>query len=117
MTLEQAYEKRRLECLALQREVNKLTKTVDELREGTYVDAEKAAHIRTINRLSQENQHLKNECERFRSLWKQQVIVREYSSASAADAIADLEDTKKELQEYKDKCHELQQRIDTKVIA
>ena len=72
MTLEQANEKRRLECLALQREVNKLTNTVDEFRKGTYVDAEKAAHIRTINRLTQENKHLKNECERYRDLWKQQ---------------------------------------------
>ena len=113
MTLEQAYEKRRLECLALQREVNKLTKTVDELRKGTYVDAEKAAHIRTINRLTQENKHLKNECERYRDLWKQQVIVRENIHATAAEATADLEDMKKELQDYKDKCQELQQRINT----
>ena len=42
MDLKQAYEKRRQECLALQREVNKLNKTIDKLREGTYVDDEKA---------------------------------------------------------------------------
>ena len=113
MDLKQAYEKRRQECLALQREVNKLNKTVDKLREGTYVDDEKAAHIRTINRLTQENQHLTNELERYKDLWRRQVIVRENFNASASYANTELDIVKKERDEYKDKCEKLERRLNT----
>jgi len=66
MTLEEAYEKRRHEYLTLQRQLKKAEKTIEELSAGTYVDKEKAEHLRTINRLSWEVQHLKNQLERFK---------------------------------------------------
>ena len=53
MDIKEAYEKRRQECLPLQRQLNKAQKTIDELTAGTYTDKEKAAHLRTINRLTQ----------------------------------------------------------------
>lgn len=86
MTLKEAYENRRQEVLALQRENTRLKSTIEKIKVGTYVDAEKADHIRTINRLTQENQHLTNELNRYRDLYRQQVIVRENFNAISSDA-------------------------------
>ena len=55
MTKDEAYEKQRQERLALQRQVAKLEKTIAALREGTYVDDEKAKHLKQINKLTLEN--------------------------------------------------------------
>ncbi len=41
MTLEEAYKKRRQECLSLQRQLKKAEKTIIELTAGTYVDKDK----------------------------------------------------------------------------
>ncbi len=75
------------------------------------MDDEKAAHIRTINRLTQENQHLTNELERYKDLWRRQVIVRENFNASASYANTELDVVKKERDEYKDKCEKLKRRL------
>ena len=112
MTLKEAYEKRRQEVLALQRENTRLKSAIEELKAGTYVDAEKADHIRTINRLTQENRHLNNELTRYRDLYRQQVIIRENFNACASDASNELESVRKELNEYKDKCEILERRLD-----
>ena len=112
MTLKEAYEKRRQEVLALQRENTRLKSTIEKLKVGTYVDAEKADHIRTINRLTQENQHLTNELNRYRDLYRQQVIVRENFNAISSDTSFELDSVKKELKEYKDKCEILERRLD-----
>ncbi len=112
MTLKEAYEKRRQEVLALQRENTRLRSTIEKLKVGTYVDAEKADHIRTINRLTQENQHLTNELNRYRDLYRQQVIVRENFNAISSNASFELDSVKKELKEYKDKCEILERRLD-----
>ena len=47
MTLKEAYEKRRQECLSLQRQLKKAEKIIEELTAGAYVDSEKAEHLRT----------------------------------------------------------------------
>ncbi len=112
MTLKEAYEKRRQEVLSLQRENTRLKSTIDQLKVGTYVDAEKAAHIRTINRLTQENRHLNNELNRYKDLFRQQIIIRENFNARASDATIELDSVRKELKEYKDKCKILEQRLD-----
>ena len=70
MTLEEAYEKRRQEVLSLKRQLNKAEKIIGELTAGTYVDSEKAEHLRTINRLSQEVKHLNNKIERFKGWYE-----------------------------------------------
>lgn len=111
MTLNEAYEKRRQEMIILQRENRQLKSTVEKLSSGTYVNSEKAGHIRTINRLTQENQHLKNELKRYKDLYRQQVIVRETFNASASDAVIELDSFKDELQYYKDKCEDLETRL------
>lgn len=112
MTLKEAYEKRRQEVLTLQRENARLKSTIEKLKVGTYVDAEKADHIRTINRLTQENQHLTNELNRYRDLYRRQVIVRENFNAISSDASFELDSVKKELEEYKEKCRILEQRLE-----
>ena len=86
MTLEEAYEKRRQECLSLQRQLKKAEKTIIELTAGTYVDKEKAEHLRTINRLSQEVKHLKNQLERFKGWYSCQSNYAE----SKKDEIAEV---------------------------
>lgn len=93
MTLEEAYEKRRQECLTLQRQLKKAEKSIEELSAGTYVDKEKAEHLRTINRLSQEVQHLKNQLERFKGWYSQQ---SNYAS-SKSDEIAEVRIQNEEL--------------------
>ena len=93
MTLEEAYEKRRQECLTLQRQLKKAEKTIEELSAGTYVDKEKAEHLRTINRLSQKVQHLKNQLERFKGWYSQQ---SNYAS-SKSDEIAEVRIQNEEL--------------------
>ncbi len=93
MTLEEAYEKRRQECLTLQRQLKKAVKTIEELSAGTYVDKEKAEHLRTINRLSKEVQHLKNQLERFKGWYSQQ---SNYAS-SKSDEIAEVRIQNEEL--------------------
>ena len=55
MTLQEAYEIQRREKMALQREVNRLYAKIAEYDAGTYVSAEKAKHLKEINRLSQES--------------------------------------------------------------
>lgn len=112
MTLEQAYEYRRKENLQLQNENRKLQKKLDQLAVGTYTNEEKAQNIRTINRLTQENQHLKNQLERYKDLYHRQVIITENFDAKAMDSVFDQEDMAKELVEYKKKCAELQSRMD-----
>ncbi|SCY25222.1 Transposase IS66 family protein [Pseudobutyrivibrio sp. AR14] len=112
MTLNEAYEKRRQELLVLQRENAQLKSTIERLSKGTYVDAEKAEHIRTINRLTQENRHLANELNRYKGLYRQQVIVRENFNASASDAVAELDSLKDDLQYYKNRCEVLENRLD-----
>lgn len=112
MTLKEAYEKRRQECLALERENKKLNNAIEQLKVGTYVDSEKAEHICTINRLTQENQHLTNELNRYKGLWHSQVIVRENFNSMASEAGAELDLVRKELQEYKEKCQILEKRLD-----
>ena len=85
MTLEQAYEYRRKENLQLQNENRKLQKKLDQLAVGTYTNEEKAQNIRTINRLTHENQHLKNQLERYKDLYHRQVIITENFDAKAMD--------------------------------
>ena len=68
MTKDEAYEKQRQERLALQRQVAKLEKTIESLRKGPYVDEEKIQHIKQINKLTQENQHLRIVRRRIKSV-------------------------------------------------
>ncbi len=94
MTLEEAYEKRRQECLSLQRQLKKAEKTIDELSAGTYVDKEKAQHLRTINRLSQEVQHLNNQIKRFKGWYSQQSCYAESKNGELVEVRLQNEELK-----------------------
>ena len=111
MTLKEAYELRRKEMLKLQNENKNLKKQLDKVNAGTYVPAEKAEHIRTINRLTLENKTLKNKYERYKDLYHKQVIITENFDAKAMDSIIELEDVTKERDEYKEKYEETLARL------
>ena len=70
MTRDEAYEVRRQECIALQRENRKLKADLEKLAAGTYVSSEKSGNLKTINRLTQENQKLRNQSERYKANWQ-----------------------------------------------
>ena len=54
MTLQEAYEKRRLEVLDLTRQVRKLQKELDKAAEGVFTPEEKAALVKENNVLSRQ---------------------------------------------------------------
>ena len=112
MTLEQAYELRRKEMLKLQNENRNLKKQLEKVNAGTYVPAEKAEHIRTINRLTQEVQKYKNKYNRYKELYHRQVLITENFDAKAMDSVFDLEDIVIERDEYKEKYEIAQARLD-----
>ena len=70
MTLKEAYELRRHECLALQRENNKLTDAVAKLRKGVYSDPDKISHIKQIGALSRELNDKKKIIGRYQVLYE-----------------------------------------------
>lgn len=112
MTLNEAYEKRRQECLALQRENSKLKEALEEVNKGTYTSPEKAGNLKNINKLHQENLHLKKEVDKYKSLWQEQIQITENFRSDATLSKLELEDVIKERDEYQTKCLELQTRLD-----
>lgn len=63
MTLEEAYEKRRQECLSLDREVKKLTKQLEAATKGLFIPSEKADFtLWMFARIAVESFLLKNCC-------------------------------------------------------
>lgn len=111
MTRDEAYEKQRKERIQLERENKKLRQLLEQADKDSYVSAEKAAHLKTINKLTQENQQLKNQVERYKDLYHSQVRITESYRAGASDHNVELEETKQELQKYKDMCIQLNTRI------
>ena len=112
MDLKEAYEKRRQECLALQREVNRLKKALAEVDAGTYTAPEKAANLKALNKDHQEMLHWRKEAEHYKESWQRQVRMTENFKIAARDAEFDKEDIAKERDEYKARCEELQARLD-----
>ena len=51
MTLEEAYEKRRQECLSLDREVKKLTKQLEAATKGLFTPSEKIDFLKQVTSL------------------------------------------------------------------
>lgn len=117
MTRDEAYEKQRRERLQLERDNKKLIALLEQADKDSYVSAEKAAHLKTINKLTQENQHLKNLLEKYKDLYHSQVRITENHRAGESDYCVELDETKKELQEYKDLCTQLNTRIYSLTVA
>lgn len=111
MTRDEAYEKQRKERLQLERENKKLIALLEQADKDSYVSAEKAAHLKTINKLTQEKQQLKNQLERYKDLYHGQVRITENYRAGESDYYVELAETKQELQKYKDLCMQLNTRI------
>lgn len=72
MTKDEAYEKQRRERIALERENRKLKAEIDKFGSDTYVSAEKAKHLKTINQLTWKNNQLIHELKTFKSGWEHQ---------------------------------------------
>lgn len=117
MTLKEAYEKRRQECLSLQRQLKKAEKTIEELSAGTYVDSEKAQHLRTINRLSQEVKHLNNKIDRIKGWYSQQSDYVESKKDEIAEVKLQNEELKSENDALKRENAELKKRLDAVYAA
>ena len=72
MTLEQAYEKRRQECLSLQREVKKLQKALEEATAGLYTPEEKIVFLKQINSLNHKLNAVEKERDRYHKWWERE---------------------------------------------
>ena len=69
MTLKEAYEKRRLEVLDLQKQVKTLQKQLEQASSGLYVPSEKAALLKQINHLTQQVKTAEQDRDHYRDLW------------------------------------------------
>ena len=113
MNLKEAYELQRREKISLQYEVKRLESRIAEYDAGTYVSAEKAKHLKEINRLSQENCHLTKECERYKKLWGEQININGIVRASRDRFECESNDIRRERDEYKRLYEDAQRRLDT----
>ncbi|MBQ8053239.1 MAG: transposase [Lachnospiraceae bacterium] len=73
MDLKQAYGLLRKEKLSLQNEVRKLNKTIDQISSGSYEDPLKIKHLKQIRDLTWKNKSLKEDADRYRSLYSRQM--------------------------------------------
>lgn len=112
MTKDEAYEKQRRERIALERENKKLKALVEEYNKGTYESADKIANLKQISSLTWENRHLKNERDRYKANWENQVRVTENFRVAAFDAECERDEVINERNYYRDKCNELRARLD-----
>lgn len=80
MTLKEAYEQMRRELLSLRRENEKL-------KNGTYVDSDRAANEKEIRKLKRELAAMTREKERYRELWKE---CRMWGSSESREEIFSL---------------------------
>ena len=111
MTLKDAYEIQRKERLALARENKRLNDLIEKYDKETYVSDEKANHLKQISKLTWENKHLKNERDRYKANWQNQVSVAENFRVAAFDAECERDEIKAELDYYRTKSEELEARI------
>lgn len=112
MTKEDAYEKQRRELIAVTHENRKLKAQVAGFDRETYISAEKAAHLKQISHLTWENTRLKNERDQYKAYWERQVKVAENFRVCDLDSKSELRDVTEERDFYKNKCAELESRID-----
>ena len=112
MTRDEAYEKRRQECLAYKRENDKLKKMLAEVDAGTYTTPEKASLLKARNKEHQDMLHWKKEAEHYKASFQRQVKITENFKNAAMEAEIEKEDIVKERDEYKEKYEELQSRMD-----
>lgn len=111
MTKDEAYEKQRKERIALERENKKLKAKIEEYDRGTYVSDEKAAHLKKLNKLAQENRRLEKERDSYRSYWKNQLNIAENFRAVAFDAELERDKMREERDFYREKAEELESRL------
>ena len=111
MTLEEAYEKRRRECLALERENKKLKDRIAEYDKGTYESSIMSDHLKQISKLTWENKRLRNERDKYKANWQHQVSITENFRVAAFDAEYERDEMKNELDHYRTKVKELEARI------
>lgn len=97
MTLEQAYEQLRKEVHSLRRENAKL-------KEGTYIDADRAAHEKQIKSLLYQVSVLTKERDRYHELWQHAVK----NQASSIEDLIRIEDLEKENHSLKETIASLQ---------
>jgi len=112
MTLSEAYEKRRQENLALQRENAKLKHNLDKLREGTYVDSEKAAHLKQINKLTQRIIQLEKKLSDYKEYWRSELNINSNLRYDNNKKEAENSELRKENSALRAEVESLQSRLD-----
>ena len=70
MTLQEAYEQKRQENLALKREVRRLEKKLDQAASGLFTVDEKVALIKQINQLTRQLKKAEKDRDRYRNMWE-----------------------------------------------
>lgn len=85
MTLQEAYEKRRQEVLALQRQVKKFQKDLELAAAGLYAPDEKISLLKQINHLSHELRNAEKERDRYQELWNLERARNMYDDFSKMD--------------------------------
>ncbi len=91
MTRDEAYEKRRRECIALERENKKLKERIAEYDNGTYESAIMSDHLKQISKLTWENKRLRNERDRYKANWQTQISVTENFRVAGAEGFTSQE--------------------------
>ena len=69
MTLEEAYEKRRQECLSLDREVKKLTKQLEAATKGLFTPSEKIDFLKQVTSLKFKLKQAEKDRDRYHNMW------------------------------------------------
>lgn len=111
MTLQEAYEKRRQEVLALQRQVKKLQKDLDQAAAGLYTPDEKVAFLKQINHLSHELKNAEKERDRYHGLWNVERDRNMYYDFSKMDLVEENASLKEENKALKAEIESLKGRV------
>ena len=105
MTLQEAYEKRRLEVLDLTRQVRKLQKELDKAAEGLFTPEEKAELVKENNALSRQLKATEKERDRYHQMWRE---AREHNTDEAYKRI----DAEREVTRLQEVNHALHAQIE-----
>lgn len=111
MTKDEAYEKQRKERIALERENKKLKAQIEGYNKGTYESADKILNLKQISKLTWLNAQLRNERDRYKSNWENQVSVTENFRVIAFDAECARDEAMHGLDFYRDRCSTLETQL------
>ena len=111
MTLEQAYEKRRQECLSLQRQVKKLQKDLDKASAGLYTPEEKIEFLKQISSLTRKLKTAEKNRDNYHKWWERERNRNMYYNFGRMDLEEENARLKKENEELRQKVEALEKNV------